>query len=313
MLRRGLAVTAALCLMATGGSACTATHQAQGPKATANAPAPFSRSTDPVFALVSQTGDFAATEQLLLSAEQRIRAECVRAKGFRYIEEPAALLTQNHDAGLPDVSRRQRVGYGLYDSVTSKGNAGVAPQNDAYVRSLPASQQTTYLQVLFGNERKDLTLPDGTSVSYPTTGCVAEARARLYGSSVVWAEVSHIPQSLNSRLSRDLLKSPEYSRALDGWSLCMRRAGFTVQTPGDAEQQLASAYAHSGATSELHRREIATAVADAKCALALRLTDEALTIKYSLFKDLPASATQQLPSLLALRNVAIQRAHRDAG
>jgi hypothetical protein len=106
---------------------------------------------------------------------------------------------------------------------------------------------------------RQITLPNGSTLGYPTTGCLAQARASLYGDDTTWARADSVTQILSNTVLTQAGRDPTLSKTIERWAGCMKAAGFTYKSPGAALSALTAAHPRA--------REIAVTTADGKCRL----------------------------------------------
>ncbi|MGW7544443.1 hypothetical protein ACWGKQ_25570 [Streptomyces sp. NPDC054770] len=259
------------------------------------APAPHAARTTAItpvgLDLLTYSGTYPAAEKSLTRAESRLIASCMTAKGLRYVVVDSAAASATTPSAQVDLPRRRAQGYGLYAQYaaatgkptptgTSNGSSNAASANDAYVRRLPTAEAAAYMTALRGatSDLRTFRMPEGT-LEFSVKGCEADSRKRLYGSLTTYAELALIPQNLNATLTRPVQRDAAYLALMRKWSTCMAAKGYHYALPTDAQARFKAAYARSGATTALRKREIATAVADGTCALRLRIPTEVVTIR----------------------------------
>ena len=167
--------------------------------------------------------------------------------GLAYPIETQPLDTRTDEERAIDLDSRRLDGYGLYHSRTrthtseKTGQDGDFPTElDRYVSQLPENDRVIYRRALFGGNREysAIRLPDGSTTSFPTKGCVAEARAALFGDVVLWARVAYIPQTFNNILTKRVTDDPDYAATIDKRRACMAKQGYQFASPEDAAKQV---------------------------------------------------------------------------
>jgi hypothetical protein len=274
---------------------CAAEQPPSGPTSTVDSVL-SSTATD----LIARTGDYYTQEQTLIAAENTMTNACLALAGFALPPTPAT-STSRDEEWRPDAAQRSRTGYGLLETFQQQGNAASSAV-DQYVRSLPVDRQRQYESAMFGPANKNAALElGGKRITYPTQGCLAEARTRIYGDDTLAARVFYLPQMYYIDLLNKAHGQPKYTGVIADWSACMRQAGHPYTDQQDAKTQLLARYRSDPDTTATRHLEIAVAVADAECATrsGLGATTEAL---------LREGATK-LPSAdrLALNDIAAAR------
>lgn len=203
-------------------TACTT--DAEAPASSAIQPAAEARpgvraEIEAVHALSQTVGDF----------ESRLVVECMREHGFTHAVPnvpPAVTFPKTHGFSPAEVSG----GFPKETSVPPDPNA-------AYAKALSPSERKRYNNALFG-DRDELvthTLNDGSGeIGSPSSGCIAEAEATMFGEPGAGAGVMYLAGNLaNSALlaaqeDKDMV-------ALDAsWSECMTSAGHEGLDEPDA-------------------------------------------------------------------------------
>lgn len=195
--------------------------------------------------------------------EERAVAACMAARGQTYTARPRTASARSEETnpyGLLTVERATQDGYGIVGEYL-------------YLRSAPVPadepRRTAWQEALTGTpaHRVSLRLPDGVSLQYSTDGCVARARAGLYGAD--WNTVEPVTVGLANRVIGAVEADPGYRAAVRRWSSCMTKAGHPaadLQAPRKAvDSRLRQAAPDEDALRALGREEIRTARADADC------------------------------------------------
>src|SRR5690606_31617350 len=132
--------------------------------------------------LATASGGYPDRARVLRAAEEQLVEQCMRDRGQVYWPVVPALLPGSDEERIVDLPTRQAEGYGLAsdDRPPSVG---------------PSEGQPEFQRALFGDDQRheELSLPNGTILSYPTSGCVADARAAIFGDNRSWARVDAIP------------------------------------------------------------------------------------------------------------------------
>ncbi|MEV1288725.1 hypothetical protein [Micromonospora sp. NPDC049679] len=270
-------------------------------------PAPATRPLDPTAAdLVARAGSYYADEQVLQDAEATLVHRCMTTRGFRRPPPAPAAPVSHDEEWRPDPAHRRTDGYGL-------ARAGRGEPPDPYFVALAPAHQERYQRELVGDmaRRATLDLPSGPQLSYPTTGCLAESRAQLYGDVMEATRVTSVTQDLHNTVYLAAQADPEYRRTLARWADCMKRRGHPYGSPQQARNALA-AERRSAAPTAAQRHEVAVAVADAECAaeVALPGTFESLLRRHA--ELLPEAQRAELNRLATSRAAALRHARQVA-
>ncbi|MCX4980614.1 hypothetical protein [Streptomyces sp. NBC_00572] len=169
---------------------------------------------------------FAWTDTQARSAEaqRRYSIDCMARKGFRYAPKATP------PAGSGEDERPRPFGLETPPSSTAPAPAqpGEKPPKPGSPEASPA-----YAKALFGDESKRVTVKgtQGTSVSRPGNGCLAEAETRMLGDGRTrWLRTRILLFEGQEQGRADLEKDPRFRDATGRWQQCMDRAGFPGQT-----------------------------------------------------------------------------------
>jgi hypothetical protein len=235
--------------------------------------------------LVTASGAYQERAYLITLAEQQLVQRCMAGQNYTYW--PA---TPEPIADPIDLPRRRAHGYGLNDPGIRPPAAGPEQDKPAFQHALSGSPE----------HYRQITLPDGEVLGFPTTGCLAQARATLYGDDTTWARTDSVPQILGSILRMQTRQDPALVRANQQWAECMKQAGFAFDSPAAAVASLA--------TNHPREREIAVATADGQCQLQVGLPATDLAARRAAAASLPATQRQQLLDLGQAHCAAYRRA-----
>ncbi|MFF0431321.1 hypothetical protein ACFYU9_03685 [Streptomyces sp. NPDC004327] len=91
----------------------------------------------------------------------------------------------------------------------------------------PAAQDARLQAALFGKDPRELslTLATGLTVTANSDGCVATARATLYGDQDRWFRAQVTVDNLRAEAQARMKDDPAHRAALDRWSRCAAPAG----------------------------------------------------------------------------------------
>ncbi len=256
-----------------------------------------------------------ATE--LTNALQRLVYRCMRAKHLPYrpaheVAGSAASWALYHPELPPytSLADREAHGYGFYDDAIRTSHRRSADRTGRHVRSPHYSRR--YLNELWGSgrDRVTVTSPIGPSFSTPGGGCYGHAERLLYGSVVNYGLATEDASSgFTNLLATAVEADPAFAAVIGRWSACMARHGLIYHAPFDAWNSLAERI-DKHATPGLHRLEIRVAVADYRCAQAVRLLPHLLAIQAWLASRLNPQLEDYLDRLVTIENAALAAAHR---
>lgn len=87
----------------------------------------------------------------------------------------------------------------------------------------------------------------------------------------------------------------------------MQERGFSYALPSDALQDLTTRYEAEGPSEQLRRQEIDTAVADAECAMTVKIADVVRSIKKQHLNSLTAEEILAMEQLSVAWTAAAER------
>ncbi|MGY1503584.1 hypothetical protein ACW4TU_44685 [Streptomyces sp. QTS52] len=293
-------VVGLVCVAAT---ACTATGTAAPAKA-----APSAREFGQSAAVLTNDATAQRQRWQLFGALQILTQRCMRDRGVSYLvtsvgpQPPAGATTAE------SIGSRSAPGYGISTALHRINNGPTA--QDRYVRSLSATDQARYTAALDGPAEQvaALTLPSGASGSYATGGCVARARARLYGTVRAALEDTLVPQDVDQLLERYLATAPSYQTALRRWQRCMADAGRAAKTPAALIQGLQAEAVKGASASMLAHEQRAAAAADQRCDAESDLRRTGVTQRDAFLRHQPAQTRARLEEVWQHRRQALTRA-----
>ncbi|MFJ3795051.1 hypothetical protein ACIPSJ_02050 [Streptomyces sp. NPDC090088] len=288
---------------------CAAATACTGPSTAASAEAaPAARESGHAATVLTSDADALRQRWQLFGALQILTQRCMRDRGLRYLVTSAGPRPPAGATTADSVGSRSAPGYGV-STALGRMNDGPTAQ-DRYVRSLPTAAQTRYTAVLDGpaDQVAALTLPSGSSGTYTTGGCLARARAGLYGTVRAALEDTLVPQDVDQLLERYLATAPAYQKALKRWQRCMAGTGRTAKTPAALIQSLQAEAVKGASAAELARGQRATAAADQRCDAASGLRRTGAAQRDAFLRDQPARTRARLEEVWHSRQRALARA-----
>jgi hypothetical protein len=278
----------------TGLAGCGQVHEAN--------PAPITSTVD----LVTFSGNWPATQQILDNAVRVLDRKCMATHGFGYPDTPLAkTMAPEDEAAVIDLPDRRQHGYQI---VATSAPTLPAEAVNPYLTSLSPANQQRYRAALFGPPGTDVTPGIAGGYVVKGQGCEADSRRALAGSVQQWARITYIPQQLNDHLVEQVTTQPRYIAAMTAWQACMATRGYSYPTPQHARSALQSEYLKAGPTQQFRERETAVAVADGECAGAVHLPLVSLAVRRDLVQSLPAPDRATLADLASIRDTAVARA-----
>jgi hypothetical protein len=253
--------------------------------------------------LVAGTGTVPTDDRLLRSAEDEQVRRFLTAAGWPEQPQPPAgpSVDSRDDERHPDREKRAAIGYGFHDAYRGVNPAAV-PEGDA---ESPAKQLA-----LMGTQaaRSHIDLPSGRRFDFSTDGCLAEARAALYGTPERAAWSFYAVQDATLALEPRIAADNDYRRGLAAWSTCMAGRGHHHPTPTAARTAMSARYRAEGVSPALREQEVTLAVADADCAVAADLPRLGEAAVGRLVARLPEAERAALAEASRIRTEAARRA-----
>ena len=227
----------------------------------------------------------------LYDREERAVAACMSARGQPYTAQPRTASARGEETnpyGLLTVRKATQDGYGIVGEYLYRRSTPV-----------PASEphQAAWQRALTGTpaHRVTLRLPDGVNLAYSSDGCVAKARAELYGAD--WNTVEPVAVGLANRVLGAVEKDANYLAAVRRWSSCMTKAGHPakdLQAPRQAvDSRLQRAASDETALRSLGNDEIRIARADAECQADTGLSEAVRGVQQAVEKRLLTAADRK--------------------
>jgi hypothetical protein len=276
-------------------SGCTAQHVPPPPGADA-ARAPSAELT--ARAVLTLTGTSLRQEWDIARAQQQFVVRCMNSQGLRYLTSSQGPEPTLRTVTATALGSGRPATYGITLG-SPGGKTGPGPE-DQYVSRLPGPARTRYTAAYSGTApaQGTLVLPSGMVIHYGTSGCLAQARAELFGSVRAAIADMYLPADTEILFDRFLDSDRPYLTTLHIWQHCMATAGWHFATPRAAILSIASLAARPGTSAtKLNTRQTALADQDVTCNAHSQLrahTQQQLTIFLS---------KQPGPTLTALRDI----------
>jgi len=176
----------------------------------------------------------------LFKADQSLIKECMSSKGFKFWKQLN-----------PENSPQIQFPYGIDNLAWAKANGfgrelldKISP-NERYVSGLSVSKKNRYYLDLNGPGPRGpgvtVKLPTGEVLGHSTSGCIAEADGKLFGSYRDWFRVNSQYQDLSYLIVDRVLQNQVFDTAVLKWSSCMSRDGDSYVSPTQAMQSFLTA------------------------------------------------------------------------
>ncbi|MFH8477010.1 hypothetical protein [Streptomyces sp. NPDC018000] len=190
-------------------------------------------------------------------------------QGFDYFYDPITIEAarsaddeRTRELHGDDVDRARRKGFGTTSPEQEPGRA--ERRQAAYLDTLTSAQHSSWGRALYGDrgQRKfTVEVPGVGTMEAPTSGCIAHARAELYGDYEKWVRADTFVNSRFLPVNKVVKQQPRYVQATQRWSACMRTKGYHFADPGEAAQSAAT----TSHTVPGSRTAIQVAVGSAEC------------------------------------------------
>ncbi|CCK30316.1 putative secreted protein [Streptomyces davaonensis JCM 4913] len=250
-------------------------------------------------------------KDLLHDAEQQLTRSCMAARGFRMWPVPRRSLPEDRDFpyAIDDVRWAARHGYGS-DMQARREQVRAADPNRRYFERLGTADRQRALAAYHGDQsadRLEVRDPNGMTVGRIADGCVAEAEERLYGDLSAWFRADVITGAFPALRQQQVTADDEFKAVVRKWSACMRERGLQYRDPYQARASFLDTTAATRTTNR-HRQEVRTAVAEAECARDVGLTATARRLDQHYDARLRDQYRDEVRTRLRLERAALARA-----
>ncbi len=247
----------------------------------------------------------------LRAQQENIIAACMQEAGFEYIPDDPGSSSAS-DSGPWDgelewgsVEFAEKYGYGYSggsESEEGEQEEWVDPNAD-YLAAMSESERAAYEAALWGQQDEvEVEVEDDAEVEWDWTkaGCTGKASNEAYGdASSAYEDPAFVDlQDEMTRLYEKVLTDPKLT-ALDAeWSACMNDAGFDFAKVNEASDSIDEAYTalweaadpdtgsvDKTAEADLREKEMATAIADAKCQTKVGYQKKAREVQFALEQE----------------------------
>ena len=221
----------------------------------------------------------------------------MRVRGFSFAVSTDSTELNLSGGGNPyallDVQEAGARGYGLTDGFLRQVQAKRVVSSSSESES-PAG----YVAALTGSDAALNTLhaPSGMTITRRVDGCVAIARARLYGDA--WDATYFNLVDLTNTVVRRVGEDPRVSTALREWRACMSESGSTFDSPDEARQSVfnqlqsleQSGQLESDQIAKVRASEQSLAVRDSSCQVRVGLMGQYSQVQAEVEKEYSAEA-----------------------
>lgn len=311
-LRRiGVPLTVAVSMALASVCACGHTKNAGGhDEATHRLPRP-------AFELLTASPGGEEATQALTFAVKQATGRCMARLGLSF-HVPDSPASASSSLSLPEfpqayvLSLRERAGYGLYRARSERSpRARRVPK--AGSSGHPTGRRNSDTMLLgSGKHFVTITLTNSVQVSTSTDGCYAVARRSVYGSASNYVKATTGISLIRLDFFHAVESSAAFKHLLLPWSTCMHQRGYDYTSPDDAYGHIAEAYSTHGATAALREREIATAVADYRCAVNTSLVAKTVSAQDAEARQMPPNLRKSFLSYTRIYLAALKRINYSA-
>ncbi len=236
----------------------------------------------------------------LASAEAVATEACFRRHG-RTVRLPRGSV-MHHIAGRlwPDEGYRRRWGYGFtdYDDLGDNLN----PSSEA--------ERLRVDRIAFGGDFDDMEwvmTPLGRS-GVARHGCLADARRQIYGTLRDYLRAGAMAEDYAAEASAAMLQNRRYLQTEAAWVRCMADVGLHYQRPSEILKRFEAEHRRArGRPTRPSTREVATALADARCQRTARMPQVLTRELRRWVRDLPPEQSADLRRIARARAAALER------
>lgn len=241
-------------------------------------------------------------QRVVWQAQNEVLRQCMTEKGFDLITGEFVPVEQQESGfyGLDDLERAEQYGYRR----TPEEVAEDAAINDQIAEE-EAAVPPGYRDALLGQPVST----DDDNLVPSDESCMAQATRELKGGlGEVWdtevALQNSVAQALNS--AQDSAASAE---VMEDWSLCMRERGFDIPDVHEAFRFAIVEYEiPENGGGEPHEAEIALAMADVECKVAVNLEDRLQEIEENHVQEFIAENEALVIANIEIRGETVRRA-----
>ena len=243
-------------------------------------------------------------QRTLIIAEQSLVSACMEDAGFLYqVVEPPVVpdVGRGTSYGSDDVETLSVSGYGL----GSTNDQPIDP-NAELVQTLSEQDQGSYTLALFGNNETGRSVEvGGITLMTNADGCLADARAQLFGDQFEWLRLTATIDLVRSDVVSLVLQDEAFLQVLVAWSGCMAGEGYDFADPSEA--RLAALDAYRAGSSDAGEIELRIATADAACGAAVDLLGVAATLEATYLEEVLSDREGEVLAYRELTANAIDR------
>ncbi|MCC2319043.1 hypothetical protein [Cellulomonas chengniuliangii] len=223
---------------------------------------------------------------------ENIIASCMKEAGFEYTPKdlPSQPASLDDWEEMDPVERAEKYGYGWAGSPESEIDPEefVSPDAD-YLAAMSDSEAAAYSVALFGDQQD----VDTSELDWTKGGCYAKANHEVHSNrNAAYEDPAY--EDLQEEIRRMFEKVPDDPRLAEinaEWSACMNEGGFDFARVNEAYESIAEGYAtlpetaDETAWADLRDKEVATAIADAKCQEKVGYPEKLQEVQFALEQE----------------------------
>ncbi len=234
-------------------------------------------------------------QQVLLDRAQiRLQETCVRRLSSsdlppREVPDASAAVEPSRRYGIVDMESAKRYGY-------------QSPDTPSSTASLPRPNETQAM-LLSGRTSAGKALKTYKGHAVPEGGCNAESRDAIYKDHDKEPGIA-VAQQIDIDSYKRSLQDSRVSAAFSDWSRCMKRAGYTYESPMKVADD------PEFADANYSKRERSVAVADVTCKFEVRLPQTWIAVESAIQKKMIERRQSALTHLSESQKLMVQRARR---
>jgi len=236
--------------------------------------------------------------------QENIIASCMQEAGFEYTPQDASSISTAWDDelewGTEEFAEKHGYGYSS-GSESEDGEEEWVDPNADYVAAMSESERVAYEAALWGEPQGD-SLDEDAEYEWDWTkaGCYGKASNETYGDAYsAYEDPAFVElQDEIGRLYEKAQADPKLAALDADWSACMNDAGFDFAKVSEASESISEAYnalweaadpdtgsIDKTAEADLREKELATAIADAKCQTKVGYQKKSREVQFALEQE----------------------------
>ncbi|MCC2309746.1 hypothetical protein [Cellulomonas chengniuliangii] len=237
--------------------------------------------------------------------QENIIAACMQEAGFEYTPQESQSVSSpwdDEDIEWGTEEFAQKYGYGYSGGSESEdGEDEWVDPNADYLATMSESERAAYEAALWGGPQ-DEPVDEDAEVEWDWTkaGCYGKASNETYGDAFsAYEDPAFVDlQDEMGRLYEKVQADPKLTALDSEWSACMNDAGFDFAKVSEASESISEAYnalweaadpdtggIDKTAEADLREKEMATAIADAKCQTKVGYQKKSREVQFALEQE----------------------------